>query len=345
MTEPAVVQNNSRHIRKLPGLDKAAILMLSLPDIYVAKIFQKLEDIEVKELSHKMAHLGTVKSEIVEQLYYEFAEKVSTTGSVYGSLETTERILSKIFDTSKVKKLMEEIRGPSGRTVWDKLSNIGEDVLATFLKNEYPQTVAVVLSKIKPDQAARVIPLLPEELSIEVIQRMLRIDNVQREILDEVEATLRSEFMANLSKTIAIDPYEQMAEIFNAFDRVSESSFMAALEERDKDAAERVKSLMFTFDDLVKLDVNSMQAVIRTVDKAKMALALKGASDVIKDLFFKNMSERAAKLLKEDMEALGMVRIRDVDDAQMGIVLQVKDLAARGEVMIRDEEDDSEMVG
>ncbi len=344
MAEAAVAQTN-KYTRKLSGLDKAAILMLSLPDTYVAKIFQKLEDIEVKELSHKMAHLGTIKSEVVEQLYYEFAEKVSTTGSVYGSLETTEKILSKIFDTSKVKKLMEEIRGPSGRTVWDKLSNIGEDVLATFLKNEYPQTVAVVLSKIKPDQAARVIPLLPEELSIEVLQRMLRIDNVQRDILEEIETTLRSEFMANLSKTAAVDPYEQMAEIFNAFDRASEAKYMTALEEKDNEAADRVKSLMFTFDDLVKLDANSMQAVIRVVDKSKMALALKGASDVIKDLFFKNMSERAAKLLKEDMEALGMVRIRDVDEAQMNIVLQVKDLAARGEVVIRDDDDDSEMVG
>jgi flagellar motor switch protein FliG len=239
---------------------------------------------------------------------------------------------------------MEDIRGPAGRTMWDKLANVNEAVLANFLKNEYPQTVAVVVSKIKPDHAAKVLSQLPESFAMEVVMRMLRMESVQKDVLDDIERTLRNEFMSNLARTNRRDPHEAMAEIFNNLDRGSESKFIAALEERNRDSAEKIKGLMFTFEDLGKLDGPAIQAILRVADKGKLPIALKGASDALKDLFFGNMSERAGKLLKEDIAALGPTRLRDVDEAQAGIVAVAKDLAAKGEITIAKENEEDELV-
>ena len=174
--------------------------------------------------------------------------------------------------------------------------------------------------------------------------RMLRMEAVQKEIVDDVERTLRTEFMTNLARSSRRDSHEMLAEIFNGLDRTTEHRFMAALEERNRDSAERIKSLMFTFEDLSKLDPGGVQTMLRTVDKQKLATALKGASETLKDLFFSNMSERAAKILREDMAAMGPVRVRDVDESQMYMVQLAKDLAARGEIIMSESGGDNELI-
>jgi len=249
-----------------------------------------------------------------------------------------------VLPPEKVASIMEEIRGPAGRNMWEKLSNVQENVLANYLKNEYPQTVAVVLSKIRSEHAARVLAILPDEFAMEVVNRMLRMESVQKEILDKVEQTLRVEFMSNLSTTSRRDAHELMADIFNSFDRQTEARFMTSLEEDNRDAADRIKNLMFTFDDLGNLDAASIQTLLRTVDKDQLAIALKGSNDSVREFFFSNMSQRAAKLLKDDMEAMGPVRLRDVDDAQAGMVASAKDLAASGEIMISKNKGDDELI-
>lgn len=320
--------------RKLTGPQKIAILMMSVGEENASKLFGMMDDEEIKEISATMATLGEVSSETVERLYVEFAEQMSASGAVVGTYDTAERLLTKALGKERVDSIMEDIRGPAGKTTWDKLGNVSEDVLANYLKNEYPQTISLVLSKIKPDHAARVLTVLPEDLSLEVIMRMLTMESVKKEVLEGIEKTLRIEFMSNLAKTQQRDSHEMMADIFNNFDRKTEGRFMKVLEERDKDAAERIRALMFTFEDLKKIDAAGVQTIIRMVDKDKLAIALKGASDTIKSLFFDNMSERAAKIMKEDMEAKGPVRIRDVDEAQMIIVATAKDLASKGEITI-----------
>jgi flagellar motor switch protein FliG len=170
---------------------------------------------------------------------------------------------------------------------------------------------------------------------------MLKMEAVQKEVLERVEQTLRTEFMSSLSQTRRRDAHEVMAEIFNNFDRQTETRFMTQLEEANREAAERIKTLMFTFDDLVRLDSGSAQTLVRQVDKAKLGVALKGASEAVRQFFLSNMSSRAAKLLVDDMQALGPVRLRDVDEAQVMLVNLAKDLAAKGEIIIsktRDEE-------
>jgi flagellar motor switch protein FliG len=330
--------------RSLEGSQKAAILMLSLSEELAMRLFAMMDDDEIKELSQAMAGLGKVDSDMVERLFVEFTEGVAQTGSLTGSFESTERLLLKAMPRDRVDTIMEEIRGPAGRTMWDKLGNVNEEVLANYLKNEYPQTVAVVLSKVRPDHAARVLELLPEDFGMEVIMRMLRMEVVQKEVLEGVEKTLRTEFMSNLARTNRRDAHEMMAEIFNNLDRNHEERFLDSLEERNRDAAERIKALMFTFEDLKKLDPTAVQTLLRMVEKDRLGVALKGSSEDLRDLFYSNMSERAAKILNEDMEAMGPVRLKDVDEAQTYLVMTAKELAAKGDIIISDNKGDDELV-
>jgi len=320
------------------------MFMMAIGEEAAIKLFAMMDDDEIRELSSIMSGLGTVNAELMERVFMEFAEQVSASGALVGNQDSTERLLIKALGKGRVDGIMEEIRGPAGRTTWDKLGNVSEEILANFLKNEYPQTIAVVLSKIKADHAARVLMNLPEELSVEVIMRMISMESVKKDVMDGIEKTLRMEFMSNLAKRQTRDSHEMLAEIFNNFDRNSEAKFMTKLEERSAESAERVRALMFTFEDLLKIDPGGIQTLLRGVDKDKLGIALKGASDTLKDLFLGNMSERAAKILREEMESMGPVRIKDVDEAQMAIVTVAKDLAAKGEIVIAGDNEEDQMV-
>lgn len=331
--------------RTLNGPEKAAILMLSLGEEHTARIFQYMDDEEIMEISQTMANLGKVSPAIIERLFVDFADQMSSTNALVGTHDSTERLLSKSgLQKDKIDQIMEEIRGPAGRTMWEKLGNVSEDVLAAFLQKEYPQTIAVILSKINTDHAARVLPHLPEALALDVIHRMLKMEAVQKEVLDEVEKTLRTEFMTNLARTQRRDSHEMIADIFNYLDRSAESKFMELLESTIPDSAQKIRSLMFTFEDLAKVSGAGIQVIMRTVDKEKLPVALKGATDTLRDLFFTNMSERAAKIMKEDMATLGPVRLRDVEEAQQYIVNVAKDLEARGEINIDSGDGEGEMI-
>lgn len=320
--------------KKIKGSEKAAILLLSLPEEHVSHLISRLDPDEIKEISQSMVNLGTIKAHMVETLFVEFANEISSTGTLVGSVESTEKFLLRVLDKDKASAIIEEIRGPAGRTVWDKLSNVNEEVLASYLKNEYPQTVAVILTRIKYQNAAKIIAALPEPLCSEVLQRLLRMEPVKKEVIDDIESNLRLEFMNNFIRDAKKDNHQTIAEIFNHLDRTHEKVFMEKLEGLNKESAERVRSLMFTFDDLLELDSNSMQSLVRNLDKGKMALALKGASENMRTAFFKNMSARAAKLLEEEIQIMGMVRLRDVEEAQSYVIETAKSLAEEGVIFI-----------
>ncbi|EAQ37327.1 flagellar motor protein [Nitrobacter sp. Nb-311A] len=330
--------------KPMSGPQRAAVMMLALGEQYGAKIWSMLDDDEVRDLSLAMSTLGTVEADVVEDLLLEFVSRMSASGALMGNFDATERLLNQYLPVERVTGIMDEIRGPAGRNMWEKLSNVPEEVLANYLKNEYPQTIAVVLSKLKPEHAARVLAILPEDMAFDVVGRMLRMEAVQKEVIERVEQTLRSEFMSNLSQTRRRDAHEVMAEIFNNFDRQTETRFITALEDDNREAAERIKALMFTFDDLVKLDAGSAQTLMRHVDKDKLGIALKSANEEVRAFFMGNMSTRAAKMLMEDMAALGPVRLRDVDEAQALLVNLAKDLAAKGEIMLSKNRADDELV-
>ena len=331
-------------VKNLPGIDKAAILLLALGVEYGAPIWRELDDDEVVNISLAMSRLGNLDQDMVQAMLGEFVSQMSLAGAMIGSSLSTERLLAEYLPEERVKNIMEEIRGPAGRNMWEKLSNVQAHVLANYMKNEYPQTVAVVLSKIASDHAAHVLSILPDDFALEVIQRMLATGSVQREVLEKIEHTLRNEFISNLSQTRQRDAHELMADIFNSFDRQTESRFLTSLERADWDAAERIKTLMFTFNDLMKLDRSSVQTLLRRVDNDKLLLAMKGADDAVREFFFSNLSERAGKRMRDDLEVMGPVRLKDVDDAQTFMINVAKDLADKGEIVISKNAEEDELI-
>jgi flagellar motor switch protein FliG len=330
--------------RFMTGTEKAAIILLVLGEKYGGEVWAALDEDEIKSVSRAMSRLGAVTAEAVEQLIQEFLSMMATAGAVTGDFDRTEALLMKILPKDKVNSLMDEIRGPAGRNMWQKLGNVQDQVLANYLKGEYPQTVAVILSRLRSEHSARVLTLLPHEFALEVVTRMLNMEPVQKDVLDHIEETLRTEFISNLSITQRRDSHEMIAEIFNSFDRQTESWFLAALDERNREAAQKIRSLMFTFDDLARLDPGSTQTLIRFSDRDVLATALKGAAPGMKKFFFSQMSTRAVKNLEDNMASRGPVRLKEVDEAQTRIVLLAKELAGKGEITIGKNRAEDELI-
>lgn len=344
MTVAALPVAEPPELKKFTGPQRAAALLLVLGRDHGAPVWEGLSVEEVKELSSAMSNLGRIPAAVIEYLLVHFSSEVAGMASLHGSFESTERLLAGMLPGDKVREIMEDIRGPSGRTMWDKLSNVGEGALAGYLKNEYPQTVAVILSKLKPDHAARVLAELPRDFGVDVVTRMLRMDTVQKDVIQEVEQTLKTEFMSNLSRSQRRDPHESMADVFNAMDRATEEAMLTALDERVPDSAERIRSLMFTFEDLTGLLPEAIAAIVKQADKRTMALALKGAPEEARKVFFGGMTERAAALLRDDMSNMGPVRARDCEEAQSQLVRLAKMLADKGEIMLVDPKSDDAVI-
>ncbi len=330
---------------RLSGVEKAAIMILSLPEEQTSLIFDKLDEEEIKVLSHTMTSLGAVKPRAVQRVFMDFVNEISSTNSLVGSLESTERLLAKVLNRDKAEQIMEELRGPEGRTVWEKLSNVNDEMLANFLKNEHPQVVAVVMSRVRPEKAAKVLSILAAPIAKDIIMRMIRLERVRKENLEVIEETLKAEFTNNFARSSRRDNHELVAEIFNHFDRETETNYLERIEEESQDSAKKIRSLMFTFEDLITLDNNSIQTLLRSVDRQKLSLALKGASDEMQTYIFSNMSERAGKLMQEEMTNMGMVRVRDVEDAQAAILNTAKELAATGTIFISTKKEEDRLIG
>ncbi|UMY17830.1 flagellar motor switch protein FliG [Methylobacterium organophilum] len=328
----------------MPGPQRAAALLLLLGDSEGAPIWQMLDEDEVKKVSHAMVQLGSLEAETVERLIVDFVSRLSTGGGITSNFERTESLLLKIFPPEQVSAIMAEIKGASGKRVWGSLTQIDPEILAAFLRNEYPQTVAVVLSKVRSDYAARVLTILPEEFAIDVLTRMLRMETVQKEALRHIEETLRVEFVSTIAQTTRRDAHELMADVFNAFDRRTEARFLAALDQANRGSAKRIRELMFTFEDLLKLDPGSVQTLMRKVDNETLCRALKGADERVRSFFMGQMSTRAAKNLTDEMGSMGPIRLKEVDEAQAKMTELAKDLAEKGEIMIAKNGGEEELV-
>jgi len=327
-------------VTQLSGAQRTAVVMLALGEESGKPLWESFDDDELREITLAITKLGAVTADVVEALLFDFVSNLSSTGSITGSVDSAKRFLKTILPDDKVASILEDVKGPAGRTMWDKLANVNERTLAGYLRNEHPQTVAVILSRIKPEHAAKVISALPDMMAEEVMNRMLALGPVQKDVLDQIEQTLRTEFMAALSRGQEKDAHEAMAEIFNNFDRQTERRFMETLENKNPTAAEKIKSLMFVFEDLVRLDGTDIQILLRHLDKSVLATALKGANETMTNLFYSNMSERASTILRDDIDIMGPVRVREVELAQSKIVEIAKRLAEEGEIYLSKTSDD-----
>lgn len=324
----------AKDLIKLTGAQKVAIVLLSLSDENATKVFSLMSEDEITDISHAMSHLGAVSPDVIDNIMEKLSADLAGDSMYLGNLHSTERLLGKILDKDRVSALIDEIRGPQGRNTWEKLANVNEELLALYFRNEHPQTAALVLSKISPDHAAKVLSNLPDGFAFEIISRILSLGSVKKEVLERVERILRAEFISSVGKTQKADSYEMLAEIFNNLDRNNESKFMAMLETNLPDAAVKIKDMMFTFENITKIDSKGIQRLLRDVEKSRLTLALKGASDEVKKVILASMSQRAAKIIEEDLMALGSVRVKDVDNARADVVAVAKKLIDAGEIEV-----------
>jgi flagellar motor switch protein FliG len=321
-------------------LDKAAIIMMVLDEDRSQRILARLEEDEIRRLSRAMANLGRAGVDVVERTIAEFRNEVGRTGNVFGTVESTERLLRRMLPSEKVEEIMDEIKGPEGKNMWEKLSNISPEVLSSYLRNEYPQTAAVILAKLPAQHAARVLRLLPDALTAEISVRLVRMDSIQRAVLTDIEETLKREFMTNLARSYERDSSSIMAEMLNRADKDLVERVMHALEEKEPQAAARIRRIMFTFDDLARVDRSTFGVLIAECPADRLAVALSGATEAIRDLFLGNMSERAANMLREELDGLPAQRRKTVDDAQAEIIAIAKRLADDGRIFILDEDEE-----
>ncbi|WP_244285196.1 flagellar motor switch protein FliG [Acetobacter persici] len=356
MTEQLAEANSADRARakadilgNLNGKQKAAILMLAIGREKSAPLFKSLHEDEVRDISAAMSELGPVKALTVEAVCEEFNRNFEISDGIIGNYETTEEILRKALPADVVERLMEDLRGPSGRSVWDKMSNMPEVTLSNYLRNEQPQIVAVILNNLPPVHVAKIISLFPQDFAIDVIYRMLHVTSVNKDVLDCLETTLRKELVSTFGRSSKRDSYAFVAEIYNNFDRKTESVLTEMLGERDQDDMEKVNKLKFTFDDIKRLTHPDMMRVVNAVNKdpegrAKLALALKGVKPEIRDLFLACMAKRAGAMLLEEVANLGPVRMKDVEAAQFFVINIIKDLASEGEVDLAPGSSDDELV-
>ena len=329
--------DNTLVYARLTGTQKVAILLMAVGENATKQIFNKMEDDEIRQISLAMANLGIVEKSLVEQVLNEFILKMKEPTTIKGNFKITERFLKQVLPVYRQTKIVEDIQAPTGQTTWDKLCHVDEKALANYLKNEYPQTIAVILSQLPAAYVAKVMALLPENLVMDIVMRMLHLEQVQKDVLDQIEQTIISDFLSTpKNKPALYDGVESIADIFSNMDKRTENKLMTDLFERNRDIAQSVRSHMFTFEDLADLDGLTLQKIIRNIDRKQIAIALKGASESLKNIILENMSQNAGVMLLEDMDALGAVRVKEVDAAQTSIIDTIKKMVQDGTLEISD---------
>jgi flagellar motor switch protein FliG len=338
LNAPAVMRGSE----PLSGAEKAALVLLSLGKEHGA-VWRALDETEVTEISRAMTRLRVAPAPAVEAVLESFVAEGADAAAA-GAGDQVRDLLSAFLPSARVVALTQEARLPQPVTTWDRLGEVSEALLANYLRTEYPQTVAVILARLRPDHAARVLGALPHGFALECATRMLRMEAARPEAIDRIEETLRVEFVSQLARPGGRDGHEVIADIFNRLEPEAEARLIAGLEQKSRQSADRVRALMFVFEDLVRLDPGGVQTLLRVADREQLALALKGGSELLRRKFYDNMTERAARILKEDMDAIGLARLRDVETSQAAIVEVAKELAARGEIVLARTRADDELV-
>ena len=330
-------------LRPMPQLDafepveKAAIILMTLDEARARQIFTRLNDAEIRRVSRAMTSLGRTSAAMVEQTVSEFNAAIGRAGNLIGSAASTERMLRSILPPAKVAEIMDEITGATGQ-VWEKLTHIPPETLAGYLRNESPQIVAVVVARLPSQYAARVLALLPD--AAEIALRIVRLDAVHGAVLTDIEETLRREFVGDGDAPRDRDSSATLAEVLNHTEKTMVQKIMAMITEQDAKAAARVRRLMFSFEDLIRVDPSTFGALVQECPAYKLSIALATADASLRDIFLSSMSERAAKMLKEEIEGMPPPRKRVVDEAQAEIAALAKRLAEEGRIFILNGDED-----
>ncbi|RDB35939.1 MAG: flagellar motor switch protein FliG [Spirobacillus cienkowskii] len=320
---------------KYTGPQKAAILLLAFGEEISAEIFKHMTEFEIKRIGSAMSRLGRVDSDAIDAVMEEFYQILQSNKKYFlGSNDFTKRLIESAFKSDQASALIDELSLTSNANL-ESLELIDPKTLANFLRAEHPQTMALILAHLDPKKFGECLKILPESLHTELILRVASLESVSPEIIDEIDDVLRNEIqrLGNVtsSKVGGIDP---IVEMLNLMDKATEENILDRLEERDPDLAENIRKLMFVFDDLVKIDDRGIQTVLREVKPEQLKLALKTASEGVKELIYKNMSQKAAENLKEEMAIAGPAKISDVEQAQFAIVQIARRLNDEGKIVI-----------
>jgi flagellar motor switch protein FliG len=310
-------------------------LLLSFGEEISAEIFKNMTEFEIKRIGAAMSRLGRLENDVVDQVMAEFYSVLQQNKKFfYGGNDFTKKVIGTAFKGNDGDELINQLALGSSSNL-DALELIDARTLSNFIRNEHPQTIALILAHLDARKCGDTLKLLPESIRTEILIRIANLDAVAPEIIDEIDDVLRAEIQAMGSiSTQKIGGVEPIAEMLNLIDGATEEQILDGLEERDPELAERIRQLMFTFDDLVKIDDRGIQEIVKGVQNDKWKIALKTASEAVRELVFKNMSERAAKMLREDMEAMPAVKLSDVEAVQYEIVQVARKLEEEGKIVI-----------
>lgn len=324
---------------------KAAILLMSLPEDQAAQLMAKLSPKQVELVSIEIAKLGRLSAEEQEAVIREFAEaNPNALGIVGGGLEVAKTLVEKALG-SKAPPTLDVVRQSIEAMPFGFLKKVDPQNLLTFIIDEHPQTIALILSHLPPSYGAEIIKGLPAERQLAVIRRIAHMGQTNPEVIHEVERALESRMSNLMSQSFEkAGGVHSVAEILNVCDRTTERALLEALAQDDPELVEEIRRLMFVFDDLVKLSDKDIQTVLKNVETAQWAMALKGASPELKQKILGNMSQRAAAMLKEEMEYLGAVKLSEVEAVQQQIVDIVRRLEDAGEITVHAADTSEQMV-
>ncbi len=323
---------NKKEIKKRK---KIAAIMLALGDDVSAKVLKYLEELDLHMLGNEMTFLDKVSPKELEEYMNEFLKELGKEPEVEGGLDNIKKILIKAFGEEKAKQMIEKMGTPLKKIPFYSLANIDPKMIANFIKNEHPQTIAVILAHLTGPQAAETLANLPENLQTDVVLRIAKLETVSPDVVNELEKALEEEVKsAGGGESHQVGGIEPVAEILNNVPKEIEQSILETIEEDNPEIAEEIRKKMFVFEDLVYVDDRGIQSILKEVSNEDLLLALKTATEGIKEKIFKNMSSRAADMIKEDLEAMGPVKLSDVEKAQMNIIQVAKRLEDEGKIVV-----------
>jgi len=321
---------------EIPGLQKAAILLLGIDQEAAGVLLGKLSSKSVEEVTRELASIGTITNQMRDKVLREFYDMAMAQSWITeGGLEYARNLLKNSLDPKEADRILQQISQQVRKTPFSFLQKAETQNLLTFIQDEHPQTIALIVSHMSYYKAAEILAGLPGPKQIEVVKRVANMEQTNPEVIAEVERGLEARLSNLLGQTFEkIGGVETVAEMLNLADRTTEKSVMEGLEAEDPDLVEQIRRLMFVFEDILLVDDRGIQGVLKEIDNDELALALKTASEDLRDKIFKNMSERAAALIGEDMQYMGPVRVSDVETAQQRIVDVVRRLVDAGEIVI-----------
>ncbi|MBJ6724744.1 flagellar motor switch protein FliG [Geomesophilobacter sediminis] len=320
----------------MTGAEKAAVLMLYLGPEATARVFEHLEDGDIKKISQSMSKLGHVPRQQITDVIAEFTDITNPeTGFFAQGEDFVKKILERALGPQRAELLLQEIRTSGIGDMTDILSSMDPRTIANFFSQEHPQTIAVVLAKLKPKQTSEIISLLPQDLQAEVVIRIAEVDQVSPEILNEIDEVIRVELTAlGGVQRFKVGGVEKVVDVFGHLDRSREKKILDKLDTLNPPLAEVIRKHLFTFEDIFKLDDRAIQVVMREVSNDTLTLAMKTSPDDVKQKIFRNISSRAAEMISEDLEVMGPVRLSDVEKAQSEIIKIVRKMEEDGKVVI-----------